>query len=98
MIMRIVRMEFDPARVDDFRQVFDAAKARIRAFEGCDHLELHQDAEESNVLYTVSFWTSLEALDTYRHSELFTSTWAKTRELFKGRSTAHSLKLLERIG
>ncbi len=98
MITRIVRMEFDPEKVDAFRQIFDEVKAKIRAFEGCDHLELHRDDDEANVLYTVSYWASADDLERYRRSELFTTTWARTRELFKGRGSAYSLRLLERIG
>jgi (4S)-4-hydroxy-5-phosphonooxypentane-2,3-dione isomerase len=97
MIMRIVRMEFEPSRVEEFHGIFDSAKSRIRSFEGCEQLELYRDLDEHNVIYTVSYWRDGEALEQYRHSELFTSIWAKSRELFKGRGAAFSLVWLEKV-
>jgi heme-degrading monooxygenase HmoA len=40
---------------------------------------------------TYSHWTGEEALDNYRHSELFRVTWAKTKQLFADRPEAWSL-------
>jgi heme-degrading monooxygenase HmoA len=46
-------------------------------------------------LSTFSLWESEEALNNYRHSELFSVTWAKTKILFADRPVAFS-NLLER--
>lgn len=82
MLVRIVRMTFDPARVDDFLALFDATSPRIRTFDGCSHLELWQDPRHPNVLTTHSHWRDAEALDAYRHSSLFRDTWSRTKPYF----------------
>ena len=46
MITRIVRMEFDSDKVEDFLRMFNATKSQIRHFPGVLHLELHRDANE----------------------------------------------------
>lgn len=84
-------MEFDPDKLKDFHQVFEQAKNKIAAFEGCHHLELCRDASQANVLYTFSHWTDQEALERYRHSELFKTTWSQTKVLFAGKPQAFSL-------
>jgi quinol monooxygenase YgiN len=90
MLIRIVRMTFDPARVDDFLEIFEESSGRIRSFEGCRHLELWQDARFSNVFTTFSHWEGPEFLEAYRKSDLFKSTWARTTPLFAAPPTAQS--------
>lgn len=91
MITRIVRMEFEPEKVDDFLTVFNASKSRIRHFPGVQHLELHRDAGQPNVFYTYSIWNSESDLEAYRHSDLFKSVWSKTKILFSAKPKAFSL-------
>ena len=91
MITRIVRMEFEPDKVADFLAIFDASKSQIRHFPGVRRLELHRDAELKNVFFTYSVWDSADALEAYRHSELFGSVWGRTKVLFSGRPQAWSL-------
>lgn len=96
MIKRIVKMTFQPASVPVFlADVFEPSKSRIRAFPGCRHMELLQYTEQSCVLFTFSIWDSQEALDTYRHSELFRDTWAKTKALFAEKAEAWSVEVLD---
>lgn len=91
MLIRIVRMDFDPAKVEDFLALFETVKEKIGTFHGCVHLELRKDASLDHVYYTFSKWESEDNLETYRHSELFTDTWAKTKVLFGGKPLAYSL-------
>lgn len=91
MIVRIVRMEFQPEKVESFLEVFNASKSQIRHFPGVHHLELHRDAKKDNVFYTLSHWENGQALEDYRHSELFGSVWAKTKVLFAAKPQAFSL-------
>ncbi len=58
-------------------------------------MELLQYTEQSSVLFTFSIWDSQAALDTYRHSELFRDTWAKTKALFAEKAEAWSVKVLD---
>lgn len=91
MIVRIVRMEFDPEKVATFLELFDATKSLIRHFEGVQHLELHRDASNRNVFYTYSHWENAAALEAYRVSALFESVWSRTKVLFAAKPQAFSL-------
>lgn len=91
MILRIVRMEFQPEKLGDFLRIFDKSKQLIRHFEGCKALQLHSDAQNAQVRYTYSYWESEAALDKYRKSELFQTTWAATKVLFATKPQAFSL-------
>ena len=90
MLIRIVRMTFKPEEVEAFLAVFEGAKEKIRAVEGCCYLELWRDADQPNILMTHSHWENADALEAYRHSDLFKSTWAKTKPLFADRPQAFS--------
>ncbi len=95
-IKRIVKLTFRPEAVQTFlTEVFEPSKARIRSFPGCLHMELLQNAEQPNVLFTLSIWESEEALEHYRNSELFKDTWKKTKALFDDRASAWSTKLID---
>ena len=83
-------MTFRPDALADFLAMFEEVSPRIRGFAGCQHLELWEDARYPNILTTYSHWDSADALDAYRHSELFQTTWAKTKPLFAAPTVAHS--------
>lgn len=91
MILRIVQMSFKPELVPDFVSLFEERKHLIRNFEGCEHLELWQDANDPNIFLTYSIWLSEEHLTHYRYSELFKDTWARTKALFASKPQAWSL-------
>ncbi|MBK8969036.1 MAG: antibiotic biosynthesis monooxygenase [Lewinellaceae bacterium] len=96
MIKRIVKMTFRPDAVDTFlNDVFEHSKAGIRAFPGCRHMELLQSTAEPNVLFTLSYWDGPAALEQYRRSELFQTTWAKTKVLFADKAAAWSVAVLD---
>lgn len=90
-------MTFRPDRVEQFHTLFRSTAEHIRAVAGCRHLELWEDARFPNVLTTYSHWTDLEALDAYRESTLFRSTWNKTKPLFAAAPVARSHYLTARI-
>lgn len=91
MLIRIVRMDFDPMKVNDFLDLFETVKEKISTFPGCKHLELCKDAKLDHVYYTFSKWETEDDLEQYRHSQLFEDTWAKTKVLFGGKPLAYSL-------
>jgi quinol monooxygenase YgiN len=97
MIKRIVRLSFQPEKVQEFLQIFESSKQLISNFEGCLALSLYQDYEKKNVFYTESIWKSIEHLENYRNSELFQSTWLKTKVLFNEKPQAFSLAYFETI-
>jgi quinol monooxygenase YgiN len=97
MLIRIVRMTFRPEAVGEFEAIFNDSKARIRAFPGCLHLELLRDLDQPHVFCTYSHWDGPGALEAYRQSELFKSTWAKTKALFAEKAVAFSVERVEEI-
>lgn len=97
MIIRIVKMTFLPEQVEAFKSVFKASKEKIRAFEGCQHLELLAVENTPNIMMTYSWWKDADALEQYRHSELFKTTWAKTKVLFSDKPEAWSLNQLHKL-
>lgn len=98
MFVRIVKMSFDPSKIEAFLANFETKKQYIRNFEGCAFLELYRDKENTNIFFTYSFWDSEADLENYRTSELFKDVWADTKILFNGKPEAwsvdkvHSLK------
>ena len=97
MIVRIVKLTFREEEISNFKQVLEDSKEKIRAFPGVLHLQMLQSAEDPCIFFTYSHWESKEDLENYRHSELFKSTWAKTKPLFSAKPEAwstHQLHLL----
>lgn len=92
MLIRYVRMTFQEDKVEDFLKVFDESKEKIRAMQGCRYLELMQDVNQPAVFMTHSHWLSEDDLNNYRDSELFKSTWAKTKPLFADKPLAFSVE------
>jgi len=92
MIVRIVQMTLKEEHVPAFLELFESRKQLIRHFEGCNHLELWQDAHTPNSFFTYSIWDSEKHLDHYRFSELFKDTWSKTKALFADKAKAWSVK------
>lgn len=91
MIVRIVKMTFREDAVADFLSNFEKHKTQIRAFEGCEKLELLRDINNPNIFFTHSYWQQDSDLETYRHSELFKGVWAFTKTLFADKPQAWSL-------
>ena len=95
MITRLVKLTFAEQHVPTFIQIFESSKNLIRAFEGCEHVELLNDVENPNIFFTRSIWRSETDLNLYRESELFQTTWAKTKILFSDKPHAWSTKILK---
>ena len=97
MIRRIVKMSFKPEMVEAFIENFDRNKNQIRAFEGCEHLELWQDRNNQHVFFTYSIWLSEDALNNYRSSDFFMAVWKTTKNMFVDKAEAWSLDSLMSI-
>lgn len=91
MIKRIVKLTFQPDNIPTFIAIFEQAKDKILAMEGCQHLELWHARQPENVFFTYSYWESEAHLNNYRHSDLFKATWAKTKILFADKPQAWSV-------
>ena len=95
MIKRIVKMTFREEKTEAFESIFNASCTRIRAFDGCEYLELTRSATDSRIYFTISFWRSLDHLNAYRNSSLFRETWAATKVLFDDRPEAWSTETVK---
>jgi heme oxygenase (mycobilin-producing) len=91
MVIRIVRMHFTEAGVDEFLSIFNTHKNSIRNFPGCTHLELLKDIDDPCVFSTLSYWEDTDSLEKYRKSELFASVWGTVKTLFAERTQAFTL-------
>ncbi|MFC4721732.1 putative quinol monooxygenase [Geojedonia litorea] len=94
MFVRLVKMSFEPSKIEEFLSNFETYKLQIRAFKGCEFLELYRDKTDSNVFFTYSFWNSESDLENYRQSELFKSVWSKTKPMFNAPPEAWSVDKL----
>ncbi len=94
MLIRYVRMTFREDKTEEFLKIFNESKHKIRAMNGCRHLELMQDINQTNIFMTHSHWNSEIDLNNYRDSELFKETWAKTKALFADKPIAFSVESL----
>ena len=91
MFVRIVKMSFDPSKIEEFLAHFETHKARIRSFAGCQLLELYRDKQDANVFFTYSLWNSEQDLEHYRQSELFQDVWSYTKPMFNAKPEAWSV-------
>lgn len=97
-LIRIVRLTLVPEKMNEFMEMFSSIKSKIRASNGCLHLELLQDITYPNIVTTYSIWTEESALNAYRNSELFKQVWSKTKTMFAAPPVAFSNKQIEVIG
>ena len=94
MLVRIVKLSFSPEHIATFLANFEANKDAIRAFNGCNFLELYQDQNNSSVFFTYSYWDTETELNNYRHSDLFKGIWTNTKPLFNAKPEAWSVNKL----
>ena len=94
MFVRIVKLSLEPTNIDAFLANFETVKEKIRAFEGCEFLELYRDKHNTNIFFTYSYWQTEGDLENYRHSDLFKGVWAKTKPMFNAKPEAWSVDKL----
>ncbi len=88
-------MTFREDAVEDFLKLFEEVKEKIRAVDGCQHMELLRQKGQPQVMFTLSLWDDEAALNRYRDSELFAGTWKRTKALFAGKPLAWSLERID---
>ncbi len=94
MFVRIVKMSFEPSKIDAFLSFFETKKKFIRGFEGCEFLELYRDKTHPNIFFTYSYWNAEADLENYRNSDLFKNVWATTKKSFNDKPEAWSVDKL----
>ena len=58
MFVRIVKMSFSEEHIDDFLNNFEENKNKIKAFKGCNLLELYRDKINSNIFFYKLLFTN----------------------------------------
>lgn len=96
-MIRIVKMEFQQAHVEDFVTLFEERKSKIRNQNGCTQLSLLRDKNHDNVFFTYSYWNSENDLNAYRDSELFEDTWQTVKKWFSAKAMAWSVDEIEKL-
>lgn len=91
MFVRIVKMSFQPEKIEEFLINFNEKKQNIRNAPGCRLLELYRDKEDTNVFFTYSYWEDEQDLENYRNSDLFKGIWTKIKAMFNDKPVAWSL-------
>lgn len=94
MLVRIVKLSLEPAKIEEFLNNFEIQKEHIRQFKGCEFLELYRDKDTPNLFFTYSYWNSPNDLENYRNSKLFRGIWSKTKPMFNGKPEAWSVDKL----
>ena len=90
-------MDIKPGHVQDFISIFQGVKGKIISQSGCISLQLFHDVKSPNFIFTVSRWSSQEALEDYRSSPFFQETWTKVKLYFDGPTKVWSLLEFEEI-
>ncbi|PWL28130.1 MAG: antibiotic biosynthesis monooxygenase [Fluviicola sp. XM-24bin1] len=91
MITRIVKLEFQEDRTQDFLDFFDTIKHIVNEFPGCYGMKLYQDIVRPNIVMTYSHWDSEASLDKYRDSDQFGQIWPHIKPWFKEKPQAWSV-------
>ena len=92
MIVRIVKLIIEPAKLSEFLETYSEANKKISGFKGCTYLELLTESDKTGVVFTYSHWDSEADLKNYLDSEFFKNTWSTVKPLFGGKPEAWSLK------
>lgn len=97
MFVRIVKMSFQPEKIEEFLNNFNSKKEFIRNSPGCRLLELYRDKTNPNIFFTYSYWDAEQDLENYRNSDLFQGVWAQTKVLFNDKPFAWSVDKVESL-
>lgn len=91
MIIRIVKLQFQKDKIDEFLEFFETIKQQVNTFPGCLGMKLLRDIENPNIVMTYSHWYSDQDLENYRKSETFGEIWPKIKPWFEAKPLAWSV-------
>ncbi len=89
-VWRWVEMPVQAEHASTVRQLLFAQAPHTRAFPGCEYLRLYEG--EGPTFYSLSRWSTPEALEKYRSSTLFRSFWAQLKPYFRSPAQALTLR------
>ena len=90
MIIRIVKLQFQSEKTQDFLALFDSVVTKVNSFPGCYHMHMVRDIQNPNLFFTYSHWENETALNNYRDSDLFQSIWPTIKPWFSQKAEAWS--------
>lgn len=91
MIVRLVKMTFQPQHIETFIKLFQEQQQHIVSFEGCIELKLLRDSQNPHVFFTYSMWRSETHLNDYRNSDFFKNIWQQAKSIFSEKAEAWTL-------
>lgn len=93
MVVRIVKLTFQANKTQEFLDFFDGIKELVNEFPGCHGMQLMQQTDYPNVIFTYSKWDSEEQLNAYRNSETFGKVWPNIKPWFAAKPEAWTNEL-----
>ncbi len=94
MLARLVRMRFQPDKVDTFLTLYEAARPIITAQPGCHNVRLVRQSDDPVAFATWSLWEDAAALEAYRTSPFFVEFWPQVKALFQQPAEATSFEIV----
>ncbi len=94
-VTRLVRIYFQPDKVDEFLAFYQQLRPQIARQPGCISVQLLRQANDPAAFATWSVWESQAALDAYRTSEFFRSFWPQVKTWFRQPAEAVSFDPVE---
>src|SRR5688500_14558912 len=94
MLTRLVRMRFQPDKVDACLRLYAAARSTIAAQPGCRGVQLLRESDDPTAFATWSEWSDVAALEAYRNSAFFRGFWPEVRALFRAPAEAASFEVV----
>ena len=76
---------------EKFREFSLSIQDKIKSFDGYSYLDIYRDVHHPNIFFSYSYWENEEYLNSYRESDFFKATWAKTKQGFSARPEAWTL-------
>ncbi len=92
MIVRIVKLQFQEDKTEEFLTFFETIKLKVSSFPGCMGMQLLQGLPEGTIVITYSHWENEQALENYRHSDTFKQIWSTIKPWFGAGPEAWSLE------
>lgn len=93
MITRIVQLKFNhDFSWNAFRKLYEERNPATRGVPGCVEVKIMKDVNAPNIYYTVSKWSSNEALENYRSSEYFAETWPMVKSTLAEKANAFTIE------
>jgi quinol monooxygenase YgiN len=98
MIVRVVELKFEKENLPLAQKMLEEIAPKVKGMEGCSYLEISSGIKDKGMIFTYSHWSSADALNAYRDSEIFRNFWRDLKKLFADPARAWSLDPLVELG